>query len=221
MRIVVTGSNRGLGLEFVRQCLGRGDTVLACCREPHAADELNALARESLTVLPLDVANADSAATLTEAVGGPVDLLVNNAGIYGEEPQTVAAADPERLMRVLRVNVAGPLAVLKALTPHLQAGSKVLNMSSGYGSIANAAGGWPMDYCCSKAALNMLTRIDATELPGPVVCMSPGWVRTDMGGENADLSPEESVRGMLRVMDTVTAAESGTFRRYDGSSVPW
>ena len=222
MNTVITGANRGLGLEFARQCRDRGDTVFAGCRDPQSAGDLNALAGDRLRVVRLDVADGDSVREAAAAVGGPVGLLVNNAGVYGthrDAPQTVADTSAETFEDVYRVNVVGPLRVTQAFAGRLTAESVVLNVSSGYGSIENAGGDWPAAYCCSKAALNMLSRIAAAELSCRVVPISPGWVRTDMGGPGADLSPRESVAGMLRAAADPDA--SGRFLRYDGDTVPW
>ncbi len=152
-------------------------------------------------------------------------VLLNNAGIFPERGGFVAA-DPAEVLRVYDVNTVGPLRVTQALLPNLRRGDRklVMNMSSGLGSIANNGRGSSVGYRSSKAALNMQTRTVAMELADEgfiVVAMSPGWVRTDMGGERAPLGPEESVRGMLGTLAPLTAADSGGYLNHDGSGLPW
>ena len=222
MQTLITGANRGLGLEFARQCLDRGDRVLACCRS--RSGELDALAGDRLSVVDLDVGDAASVAAVSGRFEGKLDLLVNNAGIYGgdrDEPQAVGDADPEVMAEVYRVNVIGPALLLKTLGGRLADGAKVANISSGYGSVENAGGDWPVQYCCSKAALNMLSRIAGQNLTATVVSMSPGWVRTDMGGPNATLSPEESVGQMLATIDRLGPSDSGGYFGPGGEALPF
>ena len=230
-RVFVTGANRGLGLEFTRQLLARGDRVLATCRQPGKALPLTELAAAHpghLHVLPLDLDKERSiaeavreAAALTDAL----DVLINNAGVmhsgerFGELTQKV-------LLDTFSGNVAGPLLLSQALSPLLQKGknAKVMNVSSRLGSIgASSAFGTP-SYAISKAALNMATRQLAaalTPLHVTVFCVSPGWVRTDMGGANAPLSATESVAGMLRVLDGARSTDAGRFLGTDGADIPW
>ena len=224
MQTLVTGANRGLGLEFARQCHTRGDTVIACCRRPDDATELRAIAGDRLSVVDLDVGDDTSIASLADRFDGPVDLLVNNAGIYGgdrDETQSPRDIDAAVMAEVYRVNVIGPALIMKALRGRLVDGAKIVNISSGYGSVENAGGDWPVHYCCSKAALNMLSKIAGRSLPATVVSMSPGWVRTDMGGENADLSPRESIERMLETIGQLGPDDSGGFFGPGGERLPF
>ena len=225
----VTGANRGIGLAFVRQLAGRGEKVWAGCREPGAADELNAVAGE-VTVVELDVADEASVAAACGEVGevGEVDVVLNNAGTYGprgEHNQRLKDVTGEAANEVFMTNVAGPLLVVKHLRRKLRPGAKVANISSGYGSIGHSSAGWPLLYCASKAALNMAGAILAEDLREEgvvVVSLSPGWVRTDMGGEDANLSPEESVSQMLKTIDAADVrCSSGHFYGLDGKKLPW
>jgi NAD(P)-dependent dehydrogenase (short-subunit alcohol dehydrogenase family) len=237
--VVVTGANRGLGLELTRQLLAAGNEVVATAREPKAADELQKLAAASDgrgTVVRLDVADpggVDAAALQIGERFEAVDLLVNNAGIWSApgQPERVSAGAlaelrAEPVLEVLRVNAVAPILVTQALAPCLAAAGRgvVVNLSSGLGSIANVRGRGNVAYGMSKAALNMLTRHLAAELAGQgtiVVAMSPGWVATDMGGPSAPLTPPESVQGILNVVDALTPARSGTFLDHTGATLPW
>jgi NAD(P)-dependent dehydrogenase (short-subunit alcohol dehydrogenase family) len=221
--VLVTGANRGLGLEFARQLHGAGATVIGTARKPAEADELNAL---GVRVVQLDVADpASVAAMAAELEGVALDAVLNNAGIFPQR-ESFEDTDPDTALRVYAVNAVGPLRVSQALLPHLRAGEGklVMNMSSGLGSIENADRGGMGDYRMSKAALNMLSRTMAADLRNEgfiVVAMSPGWVRTDMGGPNANLSPAESVEGMLRTLAGLSVEDSGGYFNHDGSRIPW
>jgi len=221
--VLVTGANRGLGLEFARQLSAAGAAVIGTARKPESADELNAL---GVRVEQLDVADPVSVAALAERLEGmALDVLLNNAGIFLSQGK-FWEEDPAEALQVYDVNTLGPLRVTQALLPNLQAGDRkmVMNMSSGLGSIANNNRGSSAAYRASKAALDMLTRTMAMDLEGEgfiFIAMSPGWVRTDMGGEQASLSPEESVAGMLGTLAPLTPEDSGRFLSYDGKELPW
>jgi NAD(P)-dependent dehydrogenase (short-subunit alcohol dehydrogenase family) len=240
-RVVVTGANRGLGLEFARQLAAAGDEVVATARHPKTADDLNKLATRSggrVTVVRLDVGDPGDIEAAALHVGerfDAVDVLVNNAGIWMAPDQPDRASSgpladlrPDAVTEVIRINAVGPLAVTQALAPRLAAAGQavVLNISSWLGSLEGAArqGRSNLAYGMSKAALNMLTLRLAAELADQgtiVVSMSPGWVATDMGGPSAPLEPPESVKGMLNVLDALTPAQSGTFLDHAGAVVPW
>lgn len=230
---LVTGANRGLGLEFVRQLAGRGDRVLAACRRPGEAGDLRALADEHagrVTLLQLDVADEGSIHEALKTAACAVDalsLLINNAGISGEGRQSsFGKLSQEEMLRVFRINAAGPMLVTQAARALLKAaqGAIVANITSGLGSIENTANGSWHSYRASKAALNMLTRCMAADLREHgiiAVALSPGWVQTDMGGAHADLAPEVSIRGMLEVLGGLSMRDSGGFRSHKGSEMPW
>lgn len=226
MRFVVTGASRGIGLEFVKQLTSRGDEVEACARAPDEAPELLALRRPGvrLRVHRLDVADDASVAAFAQQLPpGPVDVLINNAGVSGAkggEP-----IDPPDILRVFNVNSVGTLRVVRALLPRLRAGTtkKILNLTSHLGSIADASGG-RYAYRLSKAALNMATRLLAEDLGGEgflTVALHPGWVQTRMGGTAAPLPPEQSIQGMLRVIDGLSKEQSGRVFDYQGHPLPW
>jgi NAD(P)-dependent dehydrogenase (short-subunit alcohol dehydrogenase family) len=230
-RVLVTGTNRGLGLEFTRQLLARGDRVIAACRDPQHADALNDLARahpDRLHLLPVEMADADSVAALAQQAArlfDGLDLLINNAGknVRGERFGTVAA---DALDSCFRVNAIGTFLLTQALAPLLAKGERaiVANMSSQLGSIARTDDFYTPSYAISKAALNMATVLLARALAGDgvrVVAFHPGWVKTDMGGSSAPLAAHESVAGLLRVIDTIKPKDSGAFVDYQGHAMPW
>ncbi|HZH43505.1 MAG TPA: SDR family oxidoreductase [Lysobacter sp.] len=228
-RSLVTGANRGLGLEFVRQLLARGERVLATVREPARADALQALAAgypEQLRIAALDVADADAlpafAAGLPEEFA-TLELLINNAGmlVSGERFGSVRAQD---LDATLRTNTVAPFLLTQALAPRLAAGARVLNVSSWLGSMAGSTRFGTPSYCVSKAALNMVTMQlghALRERDIAVFAFDPGWVRTDMGGERAPLTPAESVQAMLATLERLTLADSGGFFERTGERKPW
>jgi len=231
-RSLVTGANRGLGLEFVRQLLARGDRVVATCRHPGKATALNALAGEHpgrLHVLPLDVADPRAIAELQRELllladdGDLIDLLVNSAGVLhsGERFGSVSAVN---LDDSFRTNAMGPFLLTQALATRLGDGARVANITSQLGSIANTTRFGTPSYDISKAAQNMATALLAAALRERgilVVALHPGWVRTDMGGAGATVTPEQSVTGLLRVIDGLKAADSGRFLDWRGQSLPW
>ena len=228
-RSIVTGANRGLGLEFTRQLLARGDHVVAACRHPGKASELNHLAGEypgRLHVLPLDVAEEKSRTAFARElplVADGIDLLINNAGVLhsGERWGSVSEAN---LADSLRTNAMGPFLLTQALASQLAERATVANISSGMGSISDDPDFHSPSYRISKAALNMATRMLARALESrgiPVIALCPGWVRTDMGGSSAQITPPESVSALLQVIDAVTPERSGGFFDRFGKPMPW
>lgn len=225
----VTGAARGLGAEFVRQLSARGDRVIATARVANA-EMAEAASAGPVRRLVLDVGTEPGIAGLGAQIGGEaIDVLVNNAGV-SSEARTIATLSAAELQRVFMVNSFAPILVTRQLSPCLKRGTRklVVNISSQLGSIANNAGpgggGSSYAYRASKAALNMLTVSMGHELKGEgiaCVAMHPGWVRTDMGGEKAPLSPEESVRSMLRTIDRLTMADTGRFINHDGAVIPY
>jgi NAD(P)-dependent dehydrogenase (short-subunit alcohol dehydrogenase family) len=220
---LVTGANRGIGLEFARQLSRRGDRVIATARNPDGAGALSSL---GVRVEPLDVAEEESVAALAHRLlATPIDVLIHNAAIGTAGPgiDQLSIADVERH---IRVNALGPLRLTQALLPHLRAGERktIVALTSGLGSISsNTSGGWTA-YRASKAALNQLLRTIAAELAAEkftCVAISPGWVRTDMGGPGASLSPEESVASMLAVCGRLRLSDNSRFLDREGKEVPW
>jgi NAD(P)-dependent dehydrogenase (short-subunit alcohol dehydrogenase family) len=228
--VLVTGANRGLGLEFARQYAADGWQVFAGCREPDAARELRALVSDSggrIRVLPLDVTDAKSVRTAADAVGSePIDLLLNNAGVGGPRDETLGSLDYGAWQRVLDVNTLGPMRVTEAFLEHVARGreKKIVTITSGMGSLADNTSGGSYAYRSSKAAVNMVMRSLAMDLaPRGIICvvMNPGWVRTDMGGPRARLSPAQSIGEMRAVIEALKQDDSGKFLNHTGKPYPW
>jgi NAD(P)-dependent dehydrogenase (short-subunit alcohol dehydrogenase family) len=231
--ILITGAGRGLGLEWARQELADGATVIAAARRPAEAEGLRDLARgaagAALVTLPMDVtddASVEAGAREVETRFGSLDDLVLNAGIYGPRGDQACSAPPDEVRRVLEVNVLGPYRVTRAFLPLLRKtrAPRVLFVTSRMGSIGDAPGGSSYAYRMSKSALNMLGANLASDLrDAGVLCLllHPGWVRTGMGGERAPLAPAESIAGLRRVVKAAGPAQSGSFFDYSGAAVPW
>lgn len=240
---LVTGANRGIGLEFVRQLLARGDHVVATCRHPGKASALNALAGDHparLHVLPLDVADAKSRASLVHDLplvlgdDGRIDLLLNNAGVL-HSGERFGHVEQATLDDSLRTNAIGPFLLAQALAPLLRDGTVavddaaspctiIANISSQLGSITNTARFGTPSYAISKAAQNMASALLANALAGRgvvVLALHPGWVQTEMGGAQAQVTPVDAVAGLLRVIDAATPSQSGSFLDWRGEPLPW
>ena len=229
--VLITGSNRGLGLEWVRQYAARGWRVFASCRDPDSAKDLKALvsAHPEVTLHRLDVTASDQIAALAESMRDEtLDLLVHNAGVYfehwGKDP--VGSIDYDDWQQTFRVNTLGPVRVTEALLAQLGRGDRplVLAITSNMGSIAGIDAPRDYAYRSSKAALNAAMHGLAHELKPRgigVLLLHPGWVRTRMGGSSAPIGPEESVRGMLSLVDRYEPSLSGGFFRFDGARMPW
>ena len=230
-RVLVTGANRGLGLGFTRQLLARGARVIAACRHPGRALKLTELAAAHpgrLSVLPLDLNKERSISGLASETGmltDALDVLINNAGVLvsGERYGELAA---HTFADTFATNVIGPLLLTQALTPLLAHGaaSRVINLSSDLGSLADTKSLHSPSYAVSKAALNMVTRLTAAELGARgiiVVSMNPGWVKTDMGGAHAPLEVQAAVAAMLGVIDALRLDDAGRFLDYTGADVAW
>ena len=230
--VLISGANRGIGLEFARQLLARGDHVIAACRHPGKATALNALAGEHpgrLHLLPLDVAEAKSRASLVHDLPlvlgeeGRIDLLVNNAGVL-HSGERFGHIEQAILEDSLRTNAVGPFLLAQALAPLLADGSRIANISSQLGSIGNTTRFGTPSYDISKAAQNMASVLVARALEERgivVLALHPGWVQTEMGGANAQVAPADAVIGLLQVIDAATSAQSGSFLDWRGQSLPW
>ncbi|CAM9651990.1 unnamed protein product, partial [Ectocarpus fasciculatus] len=223
--VLITGANRGLGLEFVRSFAADGWRVHACARNVEKAKKVKALPGDVICH-KLDVTNGLKVASLArELADEPLDLLINNAGVYG--PRTgFGETDYEEWASVLQVNTMAPLRVVERFAGVLEksAGKTIVNISSRMGSIASNSSGSSYIYRSSKAALNMVTRGLSVDL-GPkgftVISFHPGWVQTDMGGESADIPAEDSIAGMRKVIAGLTPEDNGKFFNYDGSEIDW
>ena len=227
---LITGANRGLGLEFARQYLADGWNVYAACRGPDSASKLRQLADASghkLQILALDVTElASIKAAAAELDGKALDLLLNNAGVMGTKGQTIGNIDYAAWAKVLDANTMGPMRVSEAFVDHVARSERklIVTLTSGMGSLADNTSGGSIAYRSSKAAVNMVMRSLAIDLaPRGITCVvvNPGWVRTDMGGAHATLTPAESVSMLRRLIETLGPAESGKFFNYDGRAYAW
>ena len=221
--VLVTGANRGIGLELCRQLVAARARVIATVRRPEAAQELATL---PVSIEALDVSDPESVEALAERLDEvELDVLVNNAGMGGVG-DGIQDLDFENMQEAFAVNSLGPLRVTQALLPHLLRGQRrtVVHISSNMGSLTNNLQGGCYAYRASKTALNMLNRCLALELAGKgftCTVLHPGWVQTDMGGEGAPVPVVESVRGLLRVIVNLTPEDNGRFLDFEGKELPW
>jgi len=227
---LITGANRGIGLELARQYADEGWNVHAGCRRPEEANELLAVARDHpdrVRVHPLDVTDADRIGELAgELRGEAIDVLLNNAGRHGERDRGPTEVDHDVWMDAMRVNAMAPLRVTGAFLPHVAASGqrRIVVVTSLMGSIGANEDGDNYVYRSSKAAANAVARSLAIDLAPRgilVLAMHPGWVRTDMGGPEAPYGVEESARGMRAVIAAMTPETSGTFLDFRGQPIPW
>lgn len=228
--ILISGANRGIGLEFTRELSNAGHNVIACCRQPENAVELLTIAQENTNVQiqPLDVCSEKSIKALRSSLQNhPIDWLINNAGISGEQGVTVGNIHSENFLRVLHTNCVGAIQLADALLDNLVASNDkvVVNITSRMGSISDNTSGHSYAYRASKAALNAVMRsfaIDVQDLGVNVILIHPGWVQTRMGGEEGMLTPEESVSAMLKVIEKHRKnAHAETILRFDGDKIDW
>lgn len=230
--VFVTGANRGLGLEFVRQYAADGARVIACCRDPKKAQELKTLAEkfpQTLRVCALDVSDAASVKNVaTEVREEPIDILINNAGIFGGEAaqQSFGTLDYPRFQEVLATNTVAPIRIAETLLGNVarSQGKKLIFITSKMGSITDNTSGRALFYRASKAALNMMVKSIAIDLKTrgiTAIVLHPGWVQTDMGSANAPTTVKDSISGMRRVITGLTLEKSGQFFDFEGATIAW
>lgn len=223
--VFITGANRGLGLEFARQYAADSWDVIATCRAPEAAAELNALT--GVEVHALDVTDFAAVATLAETLSGrAIDVLINNAGTYGPKGYGLDEVDFTAWEQVLRTNVLAPLRVAQCFAPHVARSElkTMATLSSKMGSMTDNTSGGSYIYRSSKAALNAVVKSLSHDLGGDGIvniALHPGWVRTDMGGPNGLIEAPESVSGLRQVIQNAGRQQNGGFFNYDGSHIPW
>jgi NAD(P)-dependent dehydrogenase (short-subunit alcohol dehydrogenase family) len=218
---LVVGASRGLGLEFVRQYRADGAPVVATARDDTGLQRLRELGASALA---LDVTDTASACGLARSIDGAAfDVAVVNAGVYGPKSSTLQAPSEQEFDHVMHTNVLGPMRVLPQLAEALAPGARVAVISSRMGSIGLRGGANSGLYRASKAALNSVLKDASIVLAGRAICIAfhPGWVRTDMGGAGADLTPEQSVADMRRTLASLTPADNGRFLNHDGAALAW
>lgn len=226
--ILITGANRGIGLELVRQYYSMDWRVIACCRDLAQSNELKKIDEDNnrLIIRQLDIRKIDEIAALSRYLENQsIDILYNNAGIIGHTTK-FGELEQEGWLETLKVNTIGPILLIQALIHQLELGQLkiIANMSSSLASISSNSEGGYYQYRSSKTALNSVTKNLAIELKHKgftVVAIDPGWVKTDMGGKNALITPEESVTGIRHVLNTLTQEDTGTFINYQGKKQPW
>lgn len=226
--VLITGANRGLGLEFCRQYAHAGWQVIACCRQPEKAESLSRLAKQhtSLRIAPLDIQNHQQCDALAEELQQlTIDVLISNAGVYGDR-HAFGDLDYQVWRDTLETNVLSAMKLAEVFAPHLAASQSGLfvAISSLMGSMADNGSGGSYLYRSSKAALNAVMKslsFDFSRLGTGVLIFHPGWVRTDMGGPNGLIDVDESISGMRQCIEQFDLSQTGCFMKYDGSAMPW
>lgn len=226
--VLITGANRGIGLALVKAYASRRDKVYAAIRATSDREELDAFAKTTpqwVEVIEMDVADpAEIGRARRRLEAEPIDVLINNAGVGGPERQTATDMDFDGLIETLNVNTIAPLRVATAFLPNVRAAKgKIITLSSQMGQMQSASAD-SLAYRVSKAAVNKLMRGLATELKPqgiPVLIVHPGWVKTDMGGDGAPLSPDESALQIQKLVDKLDIASTGRFLAWNGKELAW
>ena len=226
--VIVTGANRGIGLEFCRQFLERGDHVIAACRKPSSDLEMLGAKGNLQIEGNIDVSSDNGASMFAERLGNqPIEILVNNAGIM--RPESLEKLDIDSIRQQFEVNSLGPLRVTRALLANLEAGARsglarVAIITSRMGSIADNTSGGMYGYRMSKAAVNMAGVSLAHDLKSrkvAVAILHPGYVKTDMTNHGGQIEPSEAVRGLIARIEALTLKNTGTFWHQNGEVLPW
>jgi len=227
--VLITGANRGLGLGFVKSFLAKNINVICTTRNIAGSKELLECKKKypnNLEILELDLLEENSENTLSDLLSDkPVDIFINNAGV-GNSNQRFGVVSSKPWLELLKVNLIAPLTVTQAIIENIKKGSdkKIYFLSSQLGSIGDNTSGGMYIYRSSKTALNQVVKslsVDLKPIGITVISLHPGWVKTDMGGPNAPVSIDESVKGMMKVIDTTDIGNTGTFLNYDGKELPW
>ena len=229
MSILITGTNRGIGLEFVKHYLKNNEKVIATYRNKNSVKDLLELKNttSNLSLVELDVSNPNSinefASKITDQ---PIDTFINNAGVFGPRNNEFGNFNAKEWLDVFNINTIAPLLITQKILKNLRLGKnkKLVFISSKVGSIEENTGGGMYIYRSSKTALNQVIKslsIDFKDENFIAAALHPGWVQTDMGGPNALIDKKTSVKGMAEVIDSLVLKNSGSFYNYDGSSIPW
>ncbi len=230
MNVLITGASRGIGLEMVKYGIENNWRIFACCRHPQQAETLLSVAKLANGGVSVHVADMYELATIQalsyELRNEAIDILVNNAGIYGSDKNKFGHVDVQSWINTFQVNTIAPLKIAEALIEQLRMGDKkiIACLSSKMGSMADNGSGGSYIYRSSKAALNAVVKSMAVDLKGDgikCVALHPGWVQTDMGGPNAEISTRESVTRMFEILLALTPHDSGRFIDIDGKDIPW
>ena len=227
--ILVTGANRGLGIEFVEQYLNEGNEVIATYRNENSSMDLIEMGNErsNLKLLQLDVSSNKSLNSFAENLGNlPIDIFINNAGVYGPRNSSFGNVDEENWIPAIKVNTIAPILMTQLIIKNIRSGAdkKLIYITSKMGSIDDNKGGGAYVYRSSKTALNSVVKSLSVDLENEgmtVALIHPGWVKTDMGGPSALIDKDTSVRGMTEVISNLDISSTGNFYNYDGSIIPW
>lgn len=229
MNILITGASRGIGLELVKQYADIGYCVLACYRANKIPETLieEKNKYQNIETFKVDVANIDEIKNLSKALNSkPIDILINNAAVWGPTNQELNNINIKDWLSIFQTNTIGAFLITQELLSNVLKSFRkiIVNISSNMGSMEQNTEGGTYIYRSSKAALNSITKSLAIDLKSQgviVVSINPGWVKTDMGGPSAILNVEESVRHIIKTLDSITLKDSGTFINYDGKKLPW
>lgn len=230
MNILITGANRGIGLEMVKYSIEQGWRVFACCRHPHNADQLFSLAKLTNGSVSVHIADMNELSTIQalsyELRNEAIDILMNNAGIYGSDKNRFGSVDVDSWLQTFRVNTIAPLKMVEAFVQHLEMGQHklVACMSSKMGSMADNGSGGSYIYRSSKAALNAVVKslsVDLRDKRITCVALHPGWVKTEMGGPQAEITTRQCVEQLFANLSGLSLEDSGRFIDIDGTDIPW
>lgn len=227
--ILITGANRGIGLELTQQFVLDDWQVIACCRNPHDAGQLQALATQhaAIEIHELEVTNYSQMADLAKRLAGrSIDILLSNAGIFGAKGVGFGDVDASDYRQVLEVNTIAPLMLAQNFVDHVAASHRKLIavISSKVGSIADNSGGGIYPYRSSKTAVNQVVKclsIDLSDRGISAISLHPGWVKTEMGGPNAEITTAQSVSGLKKILQSAGPDQTGQFIEHDGNNIPW
>jgi NAD(P)-dependent dehydrogenase (short-subunit alcohol dehydrogenase family) len=230
MNVLITGTSRGIGLEMVKYGIEQNWRVFACCRHPQQASSLLSVASLASGRVSVHVADMNELATIQalayELRNEAIDILINNAGVYGSDKNSFGNVDAQSWLKTFQVNSIAPLKVAEALIEQVRVGDKkiIACMTSKMGSMADNGYGNSYIYRSSKAALNAVVKsmsIDLRDDGIKCVALHPGWVKTDMGGPNAEITARESVTRLFDIILSLKLKDSGRFVDIDGSDIPW
>jgi len=224
--VLITGANRGLGLEFVRQYADNNWKVIATCRDPESAKDLYDIQGDK-EILPLDVTDFEAIEQTSELLRSEkIDVLLNNAGVYDADKNGLGKTNFDDWTKMLRINTIAPLKIVESFISQVVSSKRkvIVSISSLLGSLSANDTGGQYAYRSSKSALNSVNKslsIDLARKGIISIVISPGWARTDMGGPNAAVDPIDSVSGIRRVINNLKPEDSGKFFNYDGSNIDW
>lgn len=230
VQVLITGANRGLGLEFVKQYLNRGEKVIATFRATNDVSDLNELKKknqETLTLIPMDIVSKDSRVKAFSEVKSKfshLDILINNAGMTGKRELEFGSLYEDNMLEVFNVNAISAVLVAEEFSSLFKENSKIINISSWMGSISARENTTNFSYCASKAALNMFTKLLSNSLRKKgiiIIPMHPGWVKTRMGTQSAPIEQKDSISGMIKVVDSLSLEKTGIFLDWQGNELPW